>query len=401
MEQLAQFLAELLTRVPTRTDLAGITRLLVLQATTFCNIDCEYCYLPNRNQRRKMSHDTVAAAVSWVFREGLAARDLTLVWHAGEPLTLPPAWYRKAFDVATGALPAGATLRYCLQTNAMLINEAWCDVFEDYDVQVGVSIDGPAALHDARRKTRAGSGTFAGVSRGIGFLRRRKIPFHAICVVTEASLDQPEALVDFFAEQGILELGLNIEEIEGVNTRSTLDTVDGRERFRAFFERLMDRAAVAGLNLREVRNIVAALPRRPEALWPGNDQNTPFAIVTVTCDGEIHTFSPELAGLSHPRLGSMALGNVAVTSLDWVLASPRFQALWTEVAAGVAACRKECAYFSLCRGGAPSNKLAERDTFATTETMACRLGHQEIAETVLTRLLYATSRSTAAPDVTV
>ena len=53
----------------------------------------------------------------------------------------------------------------------------------------------------------------------------------------------------------------------------------------------------------------------------------------------------------------------------------------------MAACARDCSYFQLCRGGAPSNKLGELGSFAGTETMACRLGHQEIAETVLHRIL--------------
>ena len=49
---------------------------------------------------------------------------------------------------------------------------------------------------------------------------------------------------------------------------------------------------------------------------------------------------------------------------------------WPEVAEGVEACARSCPYFPLCRGGAPSNKLAERGSFDVTETMNCRLINQ-------------------------
>ena len=113
----------------------------------------------------------------------------------------------------------------------------------------------------------------------------------------------------------------------------------------------------------------------------------PFDIVTVSHDGRIDTFSPELAGLEHPRIGSLALGNVLTSTLQQVLDGPVFRQAWAEIAAGVAACARDCAYSRPCRGGAPSNKLGELGSFAGTETMACRLGHQEIAETVLQRIL--------------
>jgi uncharacterized protein len=75
------------------------TRLLVLQPTPFCNIDCSYCYLPDRNDRSRMSLATVRLAARRLREDGLLGDELTVVWHAGEPLVLPPAWYEEAFAV--------------------------------------------------------------------------------------------------------------------------------------------------------------------------------------------------------------------------------------------------------------------------------------------------------------
>jgi uncharacterized protein len=283
-------------------------------------------------------------------------------------------------------LPAGAALQHCIQTNAILANDRWCDLFLEFGIQVGVSLDGPADLHDARRRTRSGAGTHEAALRGVRVLRRRCVPLHAICVVTAATLDHPEELIDFFAAEGIDELGLNIEEIEGSNRHSSLAAPEVETRFRVFFERALNRAAAVGVMLREVRDVLAALPRHADTRWPGNDQNTPFANVTITWDGAIHTFSPELAGFEHPRHGAMALGNVGRDSLSTILVSERFQRLWSEVAEGVDACARSCPYFPLCRGGAPSNKLAERGSFDATETMNCRLINQQVSEVVLSRL---------------
>ena len=70
-------------------DCSGRTRLLILQSTPFCNIDCEYCYLPARDDRHRMPFDIVESAVRFVFDNSLAAPDFTIVWHSGEPLVLP------------------------------------------------------------------------------------------------------------------------------------------------------------------------------------------------------------------------------------------------------------------------------------------------------------------------
>ena len=142
-------------------DCAGRTRLLILQSTPFCNINCEYCYLPGRDDRHRMPFDIVESAVRFVFDNALAAPDFTIVWHSGEPLVLPVDWYRQAFASAARGAPAGTKLPHSVQTNGMLVDDAWCGFFQEHAVRVGVSLDGPAGLHDSRRRTRSGQGTHA------------------------------------------------------------------------------------------------------------------------------------------------------------------------------------------------------------------------------------------------
>ena len=81
-------------------------------------------------------------------------------------------------------------------------------------------------------------------------------------------------------------------------------------------------------------------------------------------------------GLSSVRHGSFAFGNVARDSLESVLASERFAGLEAEIARGVEMCQEACRYFPFCGGGAPANKHFENGTFASTETLFCRLHKQ-------------------------
>ncbi len=130
----------------------------------------------------------------------------------------------------------------------------------------------------------------------------------------------------------------------------------------------------------------AALGRRLGA-GDRTQENKPFAIVNIGCDGDISTYSPELLGLSSPRHGSFVLGNVATDSLESMLASPRFLALEDEISRGVTMCRESCRYFSFCGGvGAPGNKYFENGTFASTETLFCRLHKKACLDVTLDKL---------------
>ena len=71
-------------------DQVRFPELLVLQATPFCNINCSYCYLPNRDLRHRMSIDAVGVISKKIFDFfAPLPPDISIVWHAGEPLAAP------------------------------------------------------------------------------------------------------------------------------------------------------------------------------------------------------------------------------------------------------------------------------------------------------------------------
>ena len=90
--------------------------------------------------------------------------------------------------------------------------------------------------------------------------------------------------------------------------------------------------------------------------------------------------------MTDPRFGDFALGNFYTDDVDTALASTKFSELNGEIEAGVRNCRRTCAYFSLCGGGAPANKLYEKGDFTATETLYCRLNVKVLSDLVLDTL---------------
>jgi len=374
--------------LPVRTR----TRLLILQPTPFCNIDCDYCYLPGRDNTAKMGLGTVRLAAQRLLEDALAGPSLTVVWHAGEPLVMPPDFYRDAFAIVEDVLGATTQIAHSMQTNATLIDDDWCQFFQRHAVRVGVSVDGPAALHDLHRRTRAGKGSHALVLRGLERLRAHAIPHHAIAVVTQTTLAHADAFFDFFDQQGIRDVGCNFDEAEGPHTSSSLA---GREEAHAaFLQRLLERSLACGgrVLVRELANayrlVAEPLPQyvwRGQS-WPDNPQVMPFALLSVAWNGDFSTFSPEWLGQPSATFGDFVLGNVALGGYLACADAENFQRLWGAVAAGTEACRRGCAWFGFCGGGAPVNKLYENGDLTSTETLYCRSMLQRPLDTVLRRI---------------
>lgn len=355
--------------------------LLVVQPTTFCNIDCRYCYLSQRGEHHRMSEDTLRAVARFVRNIPLRDPRLALVWHAGEPLTLPPSFYEAAFGILESeAMPV--EIEHHIQTNATLIDDRWCGLFKRWNVHVGVSIDGPRDLNDAQRVDRAGRGTFDKVMRGVGKLKAHGIPFSVIGVLTRASLDRPDDVWRFFENLDATQVAFNVEEREGVNLASTFGHDDGGP-FRDFVRRIAQlHRAGPNRRMRELDGMRAHLCAPPDAAVERADLR-PGAIINIDHEGNVTTFSPELLGAKHEDYGDFRWGNVHHQDWNAVLSNPGFLKAFEDIQAGIENCRQACAYFPVCGGGNPSNKLSELGTFRGTETQYCRLHVQAFADIVL------------------
>jgi uncharacterized protein len=378
--------------VPTRTEVSPARRafaaplkigLLVFQPTPFCNINCGYCYLPNRDSKKRITLEIVEAAIRNAAASELIGNELSVIWHAGEPLVVPASFYAEAFRRIAALLPPGCAAGHAIQTNGTLIDEQWCELLRRFEVGVGVSLDGPSFVHDAHRRTRAGKATHAQVMRGIDLLRTHAIPFHVIAVVTRESLDHADAIFRFFLDQGIAEVGFSVDELEGENRASTL--AGEEERFDAFLRRIMalaceDRERIRVREFERADRLIRhglATYRAYGIDYPQNAQVMPLAITSVDCEGNFSMFSPELLGQRSEEYDNFVLGNVMRDSFADVLESPAFLRLHGAIRAGVDQCRRDCEYFELCGGGAPANKFYENGTFASGETQYCRRSVQK------------------------
>jgi uncharacterized protein len=336
-----------------------------------------------------MSVDTLDRIFQWVFDSGLAREPFTLLWHAGEPLVMPVAFYETATELLCRHNVANVPILQSFQTNATLIDPEWCAFLRRPGIHLGVSVDGPDFLHDRHRRTRQGHGTLDRVLRGIHLLHELGVCFEVITVLTAHSLDCPDELFDFYLANDIRSVAFNVEEIEGPHTTSSLQRAGTPERFRRFLTRflLLARSADPPILVREFETSAAALlgPRRCAA-GSRTQENKPWAIINVDCEGNFSTFSPELLGISSLKYGGFTLGNVGTDSLATAIASARFGRLEDEIGRGVEMCRESCAYFPFCGGGAPANKYFENGTFVSTETLFCRL-HKKICLDVTLAML--------------
>ncbi len=296
--------------------------MVVVQPTGFCNINCTYCYLPDRNNKQVMAQSTVTRLFGEVFASGYAGREIIVLWHAGEPMAAPISFYREAFATIERMRPESVIVKHSFQTNGTLVNDAWCRLFLEFNVGIGVSLDGPRELNDRNRKTRSGKGTFDKTMAGIRCLRDNGVPFHVLSVLSAESLAMPDEMLAFYEGEGIDHVCFNVEESEGtyVSELFTVGRDELRRRFAVFLRRFWHRARANG-KVKYVREIDQAVPRmfRPDCVPSRNIQCEPLAMLNVDANGNVSSFSPELLGMKNADYGDFLLGNININSLPEIL----------------------------------------------------------------------------------
>lgn len=307
-------------------------------------------------------------------------------------MTLPISFYEEAFELVALHNTRGTPCSFVFQTNGVHVTPRWCDFINAHQIAVSISIDGPQFLHDAHRIDRAGRGTFARITQNIDLLQANGIFPAVLMVLTRETLSYPDAVWQFLLERRIRSASFLLQEALGEAQDIPLSTQDDLTHYREFLQRI--------LVLREAcKNppFIREIDWRIECITGSEQQvfaqaNVPLAVISIDCDGNFSTLSPELLTLSHPRFPHFQFGNVYQDRLEAMLAHPLFQQINDEVQRGVAMCKLTCEYFVFCGGGSPVNKLSETGTFATTETTHCRLKIKATTDVIIEHLQQSRSQ---------
>lgn len=171
-----------------------------------CNLDCTYCFYLEKENLYPGKHnwamsEAVLEAYIRQYIQAQAAPQITCAWQGGEPTLLGLEFFRKAVELEQ-KYAGGKRIANVLQTNGVLLNDAWAEFLAENRFLVGVSIDGPRELHDCYRLNKGGKTTFDSVMAGIGFLKKHGVDFNTLTVVNRKNSYRPLEVYRFLQEAG-------------------------------------------------------------------------------------------------------------------------------------------------------------------------------------------------------
>jgi uncharacterized protein len=170
-----------------------------------CNLDCQYCYYLDKETLYpgspfRMSADLLETYVRQ-YIQAQRVPEVNFAWQGGEPTLMGLDFFRQAAALQKKYQRPGMVITNSLQTNAVNLDGSWAEFFRQHNFLVGVSLDGPAALHDAYRWDKGGGPTHARVMAGIEVLRRHQVDFNILCCIHAANAPYPLEVYRFLRDQ--------------------------------------------------------------------------------------------------------------------------------------------------------------------------------------------------------
>jgi uncharacterized protein len=322
-----------------------------------CNLDCEYCYYRDKRSlypesaSTRMSEDLLEEYV----RQHIAAApgpEVDFSWHGGEPTTLGVDFFRKAVALQRKHRPAGWRIRNGIQTNGVLLDDEWGRFLAAESFTVGLSLDGPAELHDAYRVTRGGQPTHRQAMRGYDILRRHGVPTDIVCVVHNRNVAYPLTVYRFFREIGCRYLGfLPVVEqasdtADGVSSHTPLADAYGTFLCKVFDEWIERDAGRMMVQIFE------------EASRPALGMEHSLCVFRETC-GQIPVLehNGDFFPCDHFVDREHRLGNIRETPLHELLDSPAQRAFGDAKRDALPRRCRDCEVLAMCHGGCPKYRF--------------------------------------------
>lgn len=342
-----------------------------------CNLDCAYCFylekqaLYGAGEEFRMTDEVLSTFIrSYVASQPTPV--VEFVWQGGEPTLLGVDFFRRVVQLQR-PFAALKTITNSLQTNGTLLDEEWCRFLKEHRFMVGISLDGPRALHDRYRRDRQGSGTFDSVMRGLNLLQKHGVEYNVMASVARETARHPLEVYRFFKEHGVdfIQFVPVIERLPGPaarahglrlaapaaldreepNQETTSWTVDAAE-YGDFLIAIYEEWVRSDVGRVFIMNFEWALNA-----WLG--EPSPVCVHASQCGRSLAIeHDGDLFACDHYVYPEYRLGNIMTDNLGQMLEKSRLCGFGTAKESALPVKCRECEVLRACQGGCPKHRFS-------------------------------------------
>lgn len=357
-----------------------------------CNLDCRYCFYVSRAEaapRARMSDEVLTAYVR-DYCHAQPGSEIAFAWQGGEPTLMGLDFFKRVVELQAIHCPPGKTCTNALQTNGTRLTDEWAEFLAEHHFLVGISIDGPAELHDRYRVDRGGGPSHARVMQGITACQRHDVEFNTLTVVGRHNVDAAEPVYRFLTGIGSRYLQF-IPIVERANDNRSHNLAGpskpasnhvnnpipvtnwsvNPEGYGDFMVRIFDRWV-----RRDVGEVFVQTFDEMLSAWHTGRGN--LCVFSETCgDAMVLEHDGSLYACDHFVYDEYHLGNITEHPLATLAAQPNQRAFGQNKQASLSRRCQGCRYRFACNGGCPKHRFATDATSEATHNYLCA-GYQRL-----------------------
>jgi uncharacterized protein len=326
-------------------------------AGSACNLHCRYCYYL---EKKKLYPDTDHFLMAYNILEEYikqhieASTESTInfSWHGGEPLLAGIEFYRKILRLQITHKPVYKKIINGIQTNGTLINEEWCRFFAREEFIVGISIDGPAMLHNIHRRTKDGHPSWQKVIGGFQLLIKHGVVPEILCVVNSENVRHPLDIYNFFKQIGARYITfLPLVEHEPDSSAGVSRKSVQAEQYGHFLSHIFDEWVEKDIGEIKIQIF-------EEAVRTAFNQEHTLCVFKINCGGvPVVEHNGDFYSCDHYVDKDNLLGNIMDHSLTSFLESERQKLFGLSKSISLPKYCIECEVRAMCNGECPRNRF--------------------------------------------
>ena len=320
-----------------------------------CNLDCRYCYYLGKKDLYPHAgafrmDDALLEQYIVQHIAASPAKSILFSWHGGEPTVLGLDYFRRVVELQRKHRPPQREILNGIQTNGTLLDEEWCRFFAAEGFSVGLSMDGPAQLHDGYRIDKQSKATHKSVLQAFRLLQRHAVHCDVLCVVHDRNVRQPLTVYRYFKEIGVQFLQflpLVAREESGISGQSVPAPAYG-----TFLCAVFDEWVRRDVGRMHIQNF-------DEATRPFLGMDHALCISAQICGNiVVLEHNGDVYACDHFVDPEHRLGNIQDTPLAELLESPAQLEFGRDKQARLPEYCRRCEVVDLCNGGCPKDRLA-------------------------------------------
>jgi len=339
-----QFMSEKTnTQIELTNRLSKSTLSVLVEPTSFCNMDCLYCYKGYKQHKfmaietfRKMAERILAYCEN-------RPKPILFVWHGGEPSLVGASFYRKAFTILE-EMNCKDKISHTMQTNGTLLTDELLDILSEHQVSIGVSLDGPADYHNRIRPMCNGQPSYEEIVRNLQKAKTKNIDVGILMSITNENSKYIEEVFNYCRENKFT-FGLNPITSDLHSDHPSLEV--SPETYLNACLQIFDLWFYQdefSIQVNPPFGVVRQILSQSRLSDCGMSENCQMHFISIGPEGDIYPCN-RFYGLTNYRLG-----NILTQSLNEVFNSPIHQSFLGRAASKIEQCQN-CPIIEYCNGG--------------------------------------------------